>query len=347
MPRLNMTDLINSYESGQRSNYYDMQNQLVQDKLNEETMARRARSLYDMTGGNASDYEQALRDNDIPATVGYAVRNQDPRFQAKRQALSNAVIMAVTAPTEQEFQDTKLALFRNARARGQDLSEYGLNSEDDVMKLSRADMASLIADPKAIENLATQRMRLLARQKPDKDVEVLNNPQLYSNPDTGRNEMWYFDKMGKPRSFVRLATQRDIEGGTPASRTKAAKAGDKEEKLGEILGPYKSWATQEPDKWAMATDIASEGVDKGLGKFEIQKLIGQKINEADQAQLEEMRAKKRSGGWKDFVSGLFGNKAGAESKLKRTGNRAKNAQGLIIYEMSDGTWQDANGKVYK
>ena len=158
-------------ENAQRmahANLYNIQSEEAQIALNQKQQYDRAASLYSTTKGNPNAYEQALNDNNIPLGIGLKVhedvqkaREMDPTVKARKQAISNAAIMAVTAPTDAEFEATKMSLYQRAVSQGMDLSEYGIKSEDDVKRMTRADMAGFVMDPKVIEEFGKQRMQML------------------------------------------------------------------------------------------------------------------------------------------------------------------------------------------
>jgi len=156
-------------------------------KLLDEQNVRNAANAYmspDMqqpgNPGQLNNMQQYTQDQGITpmqqtAGMNQAIQGQqaNPQVAARKQALSNAAIMAVTAPTDAEFEQTKMSLYKSAVASGMDLSSHGINSEADVKKLTRADMASWVMDPKVIEEIGKKRMEMLGGDKLSPEQQLL------------------------------------------------------------------------------------------------------------------------------------------------------------------------------
>lgn len=158
--------------------------------------------------GNPSDYQQALSDNAIPASVGMQVQEADPRTKATKDWLANAASMAMVADNN-EYEPTMRALYRAGKAQGVDFSQFGINSEDEMAKVPRSSVAIAtgMVSHDTIKEIVKQKSKLLTENQ-----DVMSTPQLYVNPQNGRQEMWYFRKSGEPARFIRVATKQDIKG---------------------------------------------------------------------------------------------------------------------------------------
>lgn len=91
---------------------------------------------------------------------------------------------------------------------------------DDALKMKMAQELP----PRLVQGDTTQKVGLLpylnsqdiAQQKIDskttkQESDILNAPQVRFNDSTKRNEVWYYDKSGKPKEFIRVATSADLK----------------------------------------------------------------------------------------------------------------------------------------
>lgn len=204
-----------------RRNLYNLQLQQEQQKIAEQGQVRRAQDLYEMAGrtGNPSDYQQALSDNAIPASVGMQVQEADPRTKATKDWLANAASMAMVADNN-EYEPTMRALYRAGKAQGVDFSQFGINSEDEMAKVPRSSVAIAtgMVSHDTIKEIVKQKSKLLTENQ-----DVMSTPQLYVNPQNGRQEMWYFRKSGEPARFIRTATAQDLRGPDSANERELVK----------------------------------------------------------------------------------------------------------------------------
>lgn len=181
-------------EQKNKQDLYDIQKQESQMKLDDATKMHQATSLYgnmqsNLMRGNEFDRQGAASMQDYLPTMqaqglgiqGAQVANQaqqqqmaDPKVQAQKQWLSTAAGMAVTAPNE-EYEPTMRALYKQGSAQGIDFNKYGITNEDDMAKLPRSSVATMIADPKMIEDLTQKRMELLGGGKLSSEQNLIKN----------------------------------------------------------------------------------------------------------------------------------------------------------------------------
>jgi hypothetical protein len=166
--------------------------------------------------------------------------------------------MAVTAPTDSEFEQTKLSLYRNAIASGMDLSSHGVKSEDDVKNLTRADMASWVMDPKVIEEFGKQRMELIGGGKLSPEQSLARKALISRGNDSPnaadiQNELIRVDQKKNENKFNSL-------GGT-----RVVSVYDRD--TGHIQKANMSAVNADPEKYVSGDDFDVKTLSKNQERF--------------------------------------------------------------------------------
>ena len=196
----NMAKGAQAREAVQKSNLYAMQMQELQRKQDEEAQAQKAVNLYNdygtAPGVGPDDLRQMYHDQGIPIQGQKIIQQVDA---SRKQKLSNMALasLSIDDPAEQK----EAFKYIHSQLTPQEQQQFG--SPD---TWTRPQIVSLIGndDVKEMMKLWTER-----EKHSGKGSEVLATPQLVKNPKTGQEEMWYFDKSGSPKTYVRRATDAD------------------------------------------------------------------------------------------------------------------------------------------
>lgn len=245
-----------------RRNLYNLQLQDEMQKRDEvEAQKQRIAQLVPVyqtmkeNGANDADFASSL------AAQGQG--NEAQQFLAQKnaplkQALSTAAIMAVTAPTDDEFHNTKLSLYRNAVKQGADLSSLGIQSEEDAKNLTRADMASWILDQKVLEEIGKQRASLIAKHGSDSGYHPpIQTTEGYSayNAKTGK---WETIRGESGRALMPPVASAELAGQKTTAQKTAAGQVAKELAFPKVREQYASLNRQ----W----DLVDEHLNKAISE---------------------------------------------------------------------------------